>query len=443
MDIKFAIKGGFTLFTKRYCGPFWYRRGWLKKTQWLSQQELEGLQIVLLKKTLQCACDSVPFYRELLSKNDIRLDKIHIPTDITCFPVLTKEEVLAAGKSIIRPKRPYMIYRKAYTGGTTGTPMEIYRDLFSISTEHAFVRRQFDWAGIGMKDRCAYLTGRLIAKPDQSEVKLHRYDPLMKELILSTYHLSKETARDYLDIMNQFKVKAITGYPSAVSFLARVALDTGKDMPLQAALTSSETLSSEMRETIEKAFHCQVYDFYGSAERVCYIFTCEKGNYHLNPEYGLTELIPIDENNPERCKVVSTGFWNRAMPLIRYELGDIVIKSNQVCSCGREFPVVKEIEGRQTAGIRTPSGREFGAAILTHLLYGTGHILESQIIQDDLDHISIEYVPAPSFTTEDLQAFDNLFKMHIPSELQVTFKKVDAVKRTKSGKILPVVSLIK
>jgi phenylacetate-CoA ligase len=152
------------------------------------------------------------------------------------------------------------------------------------------------------------------------------------------------------------------------------------------------------------------------------------------------ELIPT--GNAGQCKVVSTGFWNTAMPFIRYELEDIVIPSKENCCCGRAFPVIESISGRQADVIRTLSGREFGAALLTHLLYGTDHILESQIVQDRVDHIYIDYVPGQLFNEQDFNAFNCLVKQHLPSELYVDFRAVEAVQRTSSGKLRPVVSLL-
>jgi len=369
-------------------------------------------------------------------------DSIKTLDNIGKFPILTKADILKAGDSLISNKYPKWLTRVAYTGGTTGTPMQIRRDLFSIGNEHAFVHRQWDWAGIGLRDKCAYLTGRLVAKPDQEAGKLHAYDPVLKELILSTYHLSPETAPGYATIVKEYKAKALVGYPSAVYLLAKAALSAGIEVPLKAVLTSSETLTDSMRDTISRAFDCDVFDFYGGAERVCYIHTCERGRYHVIPEYGLTELMQIDESDKSKCKVVSTGFWNMAMPLIRYDMGDTVIKSDEKCPCGREFEVVQSISGREADIIRTPSGREFGAAILTHLLYGTNNILESQIIQDALDHLTIEYVPAEGFLNKDLKAFESLIVQHLPSELRIDIKQVKAVKRTNSGKVRPVVSHI-
>jgi phenylacetate-CoA ligase len=412
----------------------------LEKTQWLSEQELQQLQLKLLKKLIHHCYTTVPYYKNLMDKRGIREADIETTEDIKLFPIINKEDVLQAGASIFSTKYPRWLTRTAHTGGTTGTPMAIQRSLFSIANEHAFVRRQWDWARIGFGDRCAYLTGRLIMKPDQKNGKLYAYDPIMKELILSTYHLSPKTVVDYAKVMKKYKVKAIVGYPSAVHLLARVCLNAGIKLELHAALTSSETLVESMRETIAEAFHCKVFDFYGSAERVCYIFTCEEGSYHLIPEYGLTELIPVGTSDDSQHKVISTGFWNLAMPLIRYDLGDIVVKSNKQCYCGRTFQVIKSITGRKGDVIKTPSGREFGTAILTHLLYGTNHIVESQIIQKDLGHIIIEYVPSDCFSKKDFESFKTLIVRHLPSELKIDLKQVEAVSRTGSGKIQPVVS---
>jgi phenylacetate-CoA ligase len=264
----------------------------------------------------------------------------------------------------------------------------------------------------------------------------------MKELILSTYHLSPDTAEQYAAVMGKYGVVALVGYPSAVYLLAKTCLDSGINLKLKSVMTSSETLTESARATISRAFDCRVFDFYGGAERVCYIHTCEHGTYHVVPEYGLTELIPASDGDDRVCRVVSTGFWNRAMPFIRYDTGDTVVKSSRTCPCGRAFPVVESITGRQIDVIKTPSGRQFGAAILTHLLYGTNHIMESQIIQDALDHITIEYVPASGFGENDLSSFRGLIVKHLPSELKVDLKQVQAVKRTASGKIRPVVSCI-
>ncbi len=442
MNLKVISSGMLNLAVRRFAGPFWLRRKWLEKSQWLSDKQIRQIQLNLLQRLIRHCYDSVPYYRQIMDRLGIAPEDIKSLEDINRFPIISKRNVLGAGDSILSKRYPKLLLRKAYTGGTTGTPMRIYRNLFSIGNEHAFVRRQWDWANIGFNDRCAYLTGRLVVKPDQKANKLYAYDPIMKELILSTYHLSSKSAKNFAMVMKKYRVKAVVGYPSAVYLLARTCLDAGIELELKSTLTSSETLTDSMRKTIVEAFNCKVFDFYGGAERICYIFTCERGSYHIIPEYGLTELIPVDSLNRNICRIVSSGFWNYAMPFVRYDTGDIVVKSEESCSCGRQFQVIKSISGRQADSIRTPSGREFGAAILTHLLYGTDHILESQIVQDTLGHITIQYVPTENFSVQDMNNFKSLIAKHLPGELKVDFKKVKIVKKTDCGRLKPVLSKI-
>ncbi|MCK4829592.1 phenylacetate--CoA ligase family protein, partial [bacterium] len=323
MNAKIIANGFATLLVKRFASPFWVRRKQLVKTQWLSRQELQELQLTLLKRLIRHCYHTVPYYKKMMDDHGIKVEDIKTLDDIQQFPILTKKDVLQAGKSIVSTKYPTWLMRIAHTGGTTGTPLLIWRDIISIGNNHAFFRRQKDWAGIGLRDKIAILTGRLIVKPDKKNACLYAYDPFMKELILSTYHLSKDTAKEYAEVIRRHKVKAIDGYPSAVYLLAKACLDSGIELKLRSVLTSSETLTESMRNTISQAFECRVYDYYGSAERTCIIHTCEHGSYHVIPEYGLTELIPMDDTADGRCRVISTGFWNMAMPLIRYDTGDI------------------------------------------------------------------------------------------------------------------------
>ena len=443
MSMMTLSKGLLALVVRRYGGPFWMRRRWLQRTQWLSTDELNRLQLRLLQKQVRHAYDTVPYYRGVMDQRGIRPDSIQSLGDMARLPVIGKKDVLAAGPSILSTKYARWTLRQVSTSGTTGAPMPIFRNLFSIGNEHAFVRRQWDWAGIGLSDRCAYLKGRVITRTDTEDGRLYEYDPIMKELHLSTYHLTPQRAPEYIDIMKRYHVKALIGYPSSIYPLALACLDHGMVFTVPSVLLTAETLVPSHRKVIAEAFGCNVFDFYGSAERVCYIFTCEKGSYHLQPEYGLTELLDVEGGQEGQCRIVATGFWNTAMPLLRYDTGDMVIRSEARCACGRAFPVVQSILGREGDVIRTPSGRILGASLVTHWIYvicDAKHFLESQVIQDAPDHITIEYVPAARCSAPELKMFEERLHQYLPRDLHFSLREVAAVERTRGGKIRPIVS---
>lgn len=426
---------------KRKLGPFRHRRKELIRTQYFDEFALERYQFQRLREILEYAYRNVPFYTDLFRQLDLHPSHFKCLEDLTKLPILTKHDVRSAGRRLVSSGFHRWMLRTAYTGGTTGAPMRITRDLHSIGNEHAFVRRQWDWAGIGLNDRCAHLTGRLVVSPEKNQGRLYRYDASLKELILSTYHLSDAVIPQYLEAMRAYGVVGLVAYPSAALTLARGCLERNIDLPLRAVLTSSETLNDIAKQIISEAFKCPVFDFYGSAERVCYIHTCEQKTYHIVPEYGITELVPVS-NSDSACRIVATGFWNRAMPLIRYDLEDQVVPSKERCSCGRVFPVVQCILGRPSIFLQTPSGRRLGTALLTHLLYGVSNIYESQLVQDAVDHVYMRYVPLPEFSDVDLNILRALVTQHLPSELKVDLVKVDAIARTNSGKFLPILSYL-
>lgn len=73
--------------------------------------------------------------------------------------------------------------------------------------------------------------------------------------------------------------------------------------------------------------------------------------YHVNAEAVLLEVVdanglPVPPGEPGRA--VITPFASTALPLIRYDQGDIVI-AGTTCECGRALPHLEAISGRGQA----------------------------------------------------------------------------------------------
>jgi len=231
-------------------------------------------------------------------------------------------------------------------------------------------------------------------------------------------------------------------YPSAAAVLAKGCLDRKLRVKLHCVLTTSETLDEGKKRTIAAAFECPVFDYYGSAERVCYIHTCEQGSYHVIPEYGLTELIPAPAPNEDCCQVVSTGFWSRTMPLIRYNLRDLVRVSGRTCTCGRAFPVVDKILGRDGNLIVTPSGLQLGASaiecILARILYATYEmpVAAGRVVQDAADVLTLEYVPDQGFNDTHRQRLHAVLADQMPAGMRGEVRALPDIDRTGRGKFV-------
>jgi len=444
-NLKQTFKGCMSYVLKQSIGPYRTRFKWLTQTQWYSAEQHRMLQLTCLQNLITHAYQTVPFYQRLMADGGFRPQDIRSLEDIKQFPILTKADIQNAGSSLVSRKYSRLLTRTAYTGGTTGARLPLRRDLWSIGNEHAFVRRLYNWAGLSGFEPIAFLLARRVCPQNPHTPFPYAYDPVRKELILSVFHLRAANAKQFLEALRKYHIQALIGYPSAISILARWILNEKETLRLKAVLTTSETLESSRKKLIEDAFECRVFDFYGGGERVCYIHMCPQGKYHLITEYGLTEFLDTPDKTNVK-KIISTGFWNWAMPLIRYDTGDLVqVGSIEECPCGRHYPHIERIIGRQGQILRTPSGYELGPTVLEammeNILFDMKGIPvgEAQIIQEKADRLVLEYVPLNQFSVKDKESIARLARRHFPQDFQVEIRAVNAVRRTVSGKALSLI----
>jgi len=418
-------------------GPAFRRTlAWLESTQWYDASELASLQDALLARLLRRAV-RVPHYQPTLARLGLAT-RANAWASLEQLAVITKQTIIEQGRRLIDPHAPRWTLSAAHSSGTTGTPLVVYRDMASIVLEHATIWRQWRWAGFRAHDRRATLRGDMVVPVAQRRPPFWRYNAINRQLFMSSYHLSAANGRVYLAALREFRPAAIQAYPSSAYLLARFALDAGvRDITPKAVFTSSEMLFSHQRETIEEAFRCPVFDLYGTTERVVTIGTCEHGTYHVFPEYGIVEFLPAP-GQPDALRVVGTALHNLAMPLIRYDAGDLVTIRKGMCPCGRNFPVVDRIEGRADDYVVTPDGRLLGR--LDHIFKGATNIVEGQIVQFAPDQIVVTVVPALGYTPEDGDRIRHALLSRTGEDVRVSIQEVAAIPRTKNGKFRAVVS---
>ena len=197
----------------------------------------------------------------------------------------------------------------------------------------------------------------------------------------------------------------------------------------------------ETRALIETAFECRVFDHYGAAEMVALITQCESGTYHVNPEFGIVEILV--DGRPARPgelgEIVATGFVNPVMPLLRYRTGDLAVPGEGVCSCGRAFPIVAHIEGRRDDVIVCPDGRRVGR--LDPIFKAVSSIRETRIVQDAPDHLTVEVVTTAPLAESESGSLLRELANRVGPTMRVDLVRVPRISRTGAGKLRAVVNL--
>ncbi len=422
---------------KRVLSPWRNYQQFLAASQWWSTEKLGVYQIQRLQTMLYIANRYTPWYRQIFHAHNIKPESINAIADLTCIPVLEKEDIrcnhqLMASRNNIAP----FLYR-CYTSGTTGKPLTLYRDLHNIGFEHALLMRQLAWAGISPRDRVAILKGEALPQRLTGKNIFHIYSPADNRLVLSSFHISSSNITHYLHALQHYQPAALDGYPSSIYALAKFLSEQHLHFAVKAVLTSSETLLPQQKQLIEKVFQCRVYDYYGMAERVAAIHTCERGNYHIIPEYGIIELQKAGQGYHE---IIATALTNRAMPLLRYRVGDLVqVQANAPsCECGRAYPVVERIVGRADDYIVTPAGNLVGR--LDHIFKGSSNIIGAQVYQPDFSHIVLRIVRDKNYVEQDGQLILNRLRARVNDGIQFEIEYINDLPRGGRGKFKAVVS---
>ncbi len=357
--------------------------------------------------------------------NARRMRKLKLAPDAVP-PLIDKAAVRAAPARFVRPRRWGSLLRATiHTSGTSGTPLAIPQSLACVIREEAFVYRQLRWIGYRHGQRRAWLRGDIVcpARP-----RIPRYwcrDWAGNMLLLSSYHLSESTIGAYIDALEKFDPVVLHAYPSSVAALAAWLNARGRryrGTALLGVMTSSETLTPDVRAAVRAAFGVPVFDWYGQAERVAAIGTCEQGRYHLLSDYSLAEVLADGE-------LVGTSLNNSAMHLARYRTGDTVKLGATACPCGRVFPVVDAVAGRQEDVIVLPDGRRIGR--LDRVFQGQQDALvEGQVVYRGAGRFTLRVVTLQPFDDAALLA---AFRLRVPG-VDVAVEHVDAIPRGPNGK---------
>jgi phenylacetate-CoA ligase len=348
-------------------------------------------------------------------------------------PLLSKAELKAHPERYVRPRTFGSLMRGTIsTSGTSGSPLTLVQTLGAVIREEGFVYRQLRWIGYRHGQRRAWIRGDLVCPDQPRDGRYWCRDWIGNMLMMSSYHLSNDTIGRYIEELERFDPVVIHAYPSSVVPLALWLNAAGRryrGRALLGVMTSSETLEPALRAAIAQAFGAKVFDWYGQAERVAAIGTCEHGNYHVLTDYGGVELL---EAGGAACELVGTSLNNPAMPLARYRTGDTVIPAAGGCACGRVFPTVHAILGRQEKSITLPDGRII--ARLDRVFVGLDRrVVEGQVLYRGNGNFTLRVVTAASFSALDEAALVDKFLLRVPG-VQVTVEKVAAIPRGPNGK---------
>jgi phenylacetate-CoA ligase len=418
------------------------RLRFLEESQHWSRERIREYQLARLKDMLVHAYANTDFYHKRFDEAGFNPQTFKSFDELKKLPTLSKKDIRENLSSLVAGNFKSGELHAAETGGTTGVKMKFFRDNVCLSPKEAALYRFEKWAGWNFGEKMGIVW---TAQQDyvghwtmKSKIKNALF---LRQVVFPAAIIDERSMKDYVAKLVQAKPTMIRAFVSPIYELAQYMNDVGIDyVKLRGVITTGEPLYEHQRKVISKAFHCGVFDSYRSRETGPLAQECEvHSGMHINAESLYVETVDTGEfrhSEDKAGKIVVTDLLNFGMPLIRYEMGDIGCISDEVCSCGRGLPLIKNIEGRTADILFTPDGKRITAGSLVLYLVdeAPGLVGQIQVIQDKINHVVIRATKDPSLSENIRDYHIMTVKRLFGDTMQVSFEEVDRIEIESSGK---------
>jgi phenylacetate-CoA ligase len=199
------------------------------------------------------------------------------------------------------------------------------------------------------------------------------------------------------------------------------------------------------RELAIKMLECDLYEKYGSREIGTVAVECSQlDGLHLVTESVYIEIEPASEFAQLNLgRIIVTDLRNKAMPLIRYEVGDLATIDDAPCACGSAFPRLKSIQGRAIDILYRRDGTAIAGLEATDPITYSGIDHQVQIVQNEPGEIEVKVVGLEEVPQQQLHYIRKKLLGMLGNGGEVSFTSVDSINRDESGKFRYTISNVK
>ncbi len=373
----------------------------------LPRADLGHLQLGKLRELMRVLVEN-PFYSEKFSKAGIDPLSVRQLEDLANVPFTTKGELVASqrldppyGKMLSYPRSQYRCLHQ--TSGTSGSP------LLWLDTEDdwaTWVRcwgHVFRGAGVTSDDvvLLAFSFGPFVA----------HWSSLAGARSIGALGIAGGglSSGQRLQRILDHQVTVMVSTPTYALYLAEVADAEGIDLPgcsVRTTIHAGEPGASvpNVKRRIEELWGAQAYDHAGATEIGAWGFGCTMNNLsvHLNELEFLFEVLdPTGEEpvvNGSRGELVITTLGRLGMPVVRYRTGDLVVRSDDPCGCGRNLSRIEGGVLGRADDMLTVRGVNIYPAAIDNLIRSLPAIVEYEVeirSQRSLDELLVKVETAP------------------------------------------------
>lgn len=304
------------------------RAGELDPIETASRDEITGLQLARMKKSLAHAYNNVPHYKNAFDSAGIHPNDLATLDDLAKFPFTVKQD--------LRNNYPFgmfavprdQINRIHASSGTTGQPTVVGYTTNDLRMWDEVVGRSMRAAGLRRGDvlHNAYGYGLFTGG-----LGVHGGAEAMGLMVVP---VSGGMTERQVRLINDFKPTGITVTPSYMLSILDEFHTQGidpRDCSLEVGIFGAEPWTNAMRSEIEVAFNMHAVDIYGLSEIIGPGVSMEcvesKDGLHIWEDHFYPEIIDPQSGevlpDGELGELVFTSLTKEAFPIIRYRTRDL------------------------------------------------------------------------------------------------------------------------
>lgn len=333
----------------------------------------------------------------IINKNCIKDNFFQFPTKPITKDVIEK----ATNKETLLPKFKdrYIVH----TSGSTGVPTNFLYDKRALMILEAnFVRltvqggeRRVGFSDFPIKSLYIAPVGSGYACTALAIFGMEKYK--CKSVIIN----AQKPLDEWVSLIKDYNPLYLSGYPSCLNLVASLQEEGRININPKKIITGGEPLTKDATDYYRRVFGADVIDYYGCTES---IFIGAGSSYYdgiyLYDDLNYTE---IDEKN----RLIVTPLYNRAFPLIRYQLTDIMEGYTKNQYGKLPYTHIDKVMGREEElmwFVNAKGKRDFLHPLFIDDLNVTG-ITKYQFVQKSLNYFELKCMTSNK-SNEDIQSME-------------------------------------
>lgn len=354
----------------------------------LSRTDIIKYQTNKLKDLLNYSYNNVPYYKKVLGRN-FKANSEDLREIFRQIPPLNRELLQSNLNDLISNNFNKALLKKSSSSGTTGIPIEYYYNNDSLSAGTAAGYFAYSLSGWHFGFKNLHIWGN-----PQSVIHWKKISSKYKRLLKNQTNIASTDFNNlakYKKLYNEIRrhnFTSIDGYTTAIfelaSFIKQRCLP-----PLEAkfVFTTAENLLDSQKEIIEESIG-QVSDLYGCGEinGIAIRPIAQDKYYIIDPHV----FVEVEASKAHFKRVFITDLDNKVMPLIRYQVGDLIDDVYEPNDADKfQFSYFRKILGRESDIIELSNGKKI---LPVNIVGGTlfrkiGGILKHKIVWNGLELI--------------------------------------------------------